>query len=310
LPPLKREGGHAILGLPAASQPAYQPRMAPNETTAPVLFDRALLRKRQKRAEKLGPATFLLDRVTDDMEERLHAVLREFSNVADIWSPGELLRKPIRDQFKSFPRLSPDDSGQETLPFQPQSLDLVVSALAFQFVNDLPGVLAQIRRALKPDGLLLAAMIGGDTLTELRQCFAAAEAECEGGVSPRVAPFADLRDVGALLQRADFALPVTDVDRIVARYDSAFALMADLRRMAATNILVERRRAPTRRATLLRMAQIYGDRFADSDGRIRATFDVIWLSGWAPHASQQQPLKPGSAKVGLAEAVRGQAKRD
>ena len=132
---------------------------------------------------------------------------------------------------------------------QPESLDLAVSALAFQFVNDLPGVLAQIRRALKPDGLLLAAMIGGDTLTELRQSFAAAEAECEGGVSPRVAPFADLRDVGALLQRAGFALPVTDVDRIVVRYDSAFALMADLRRMGATNILVERRRTPTRRAT-------------------------------------------------------------
>jgi SAM-dependent methyltransferase len=190
------------------------------------------------------------------------------------------------------------------LPFRPESLDLVVSGLAFQFVNDLPGVLAQIRRALKPDGLLLAAMIGGDTLTELRQSFASAEAECEGGVSPRVAPFADLRDVGSLLQRAGFALPVTDVDRIVARYDSAFALMQDLRRMGATNILVERRRTPTRRATMLRMAQIYGERFSDADGRIRATFDVIWLSGWAPHESQQKPLKPGSAKASLAEAVK------
>ena len=123
-------------------------------------------------------------------------------------------------------------------------------------------------------------------------------------MSPRVAPFADLRDIGALLQRAGFALPVTDVDRIVVRYDSAFALMADLRRMGATNILVERRRTPTRRATLLRMAQIYGERFADADGRIRATFDVIWLSGWAPHESQQQPLRPGSAKASLAEAVK------
>jgi SAM-dependent methyltransferase len=165
-------------------------------------------------------------------------------------------------------------------------------------------VLAQLRRALRPDGLLLAAMMGGDTLTELRQSFAAAEAELEGGVSPRVAPFADLRDIGALLQRAGFALPVTDVDRIVVRYDSAFALMADLRRMGATNILLERRRTPTRRATLLRMAQIYGERFADPDGRIRATFDVIWLSGWAPHESQQQPLRPGSAKASLAEAVK------
>jgi SAM-dependent methyltransferase len=276
--------------------------MAQNPTVAPVLFDRGLLLARQSRALRLGPATFLFDRVAEDVEERLHAVLREFADVADIWTPGELLRKPSRDRFKSIVHI--DLSEPESLPLQPGSIDLAVSALAFQFVNDLPGVLAQIRRALKPDGLLLAAMIGGDTLTELRQSFAAAEAELEGGASPRVAPFADLRDIGSLLQRAGLALPVTDVDRIVVRYDSAFALMADLRRMGATNILIERRRAPTRRATMLRMAQIYGERFADPDGRIRATFDVIWLSGWAPHESQQQPLRPGSAKASLAEAVR------
>jgi len=151
-------------------------------------------------------------------------------------------------------------------------------------------------------------MLGGDTLTELRQSFAAAEAECEGGVSPRVAPFTDLRDLGSLLQRAGFALPVTDVDRVVARYDSAFALMHDLRRMAATNILFDRRRTPTRRATLLRMAQIYGERYSDSDGRIRATFDIVWLSGWAPHESQPKPLKPGSAKASLEAAVKGKTK--
>src|SRR4030088_998500 len=270
-------------------------------TAAPILFDRALLRMRQSRALRFGPATFLLDRVAEDMEERLHAVLRDFADVADVWTPGDVLRERLRDRFKSITQISLDDAQHETLPFQPESLDLVVSALAFQFVNDLPGVLAQIRRALKPDGLLLAAMIGGDTLTELRQSFAAAEAELESGASPRVAPFADLRDVGALLQRAGFALPVTDVDRVVVRYDSAFALMQDLRRMGATNILVDRRRTPTRRATMLRMAQLYGERFADPDGRIRATFDVIWLSGWAPHESQQQPLKPGSAKARLAE---------
>ena len=278
--------------------------MATNPTAAPILFDRALLRVRQNRALRGEPATFLLDRVAEDIEERLHAVLREFTDAADIWSPGEILRKPLRDRFKSVTRISLDATGREVLPLAPESLDLAVSALAFQFVNDLPGVLSQVRRALRPDGLLLAAMLGGDTLTELRQSFAAAEAECEGGVSPRVAPFADLRDVGALLQRTGFALPVTDVDRVVVRYDSAFALMQDLRRMGATNILVERRRTPTRRATMLRMAQIYAERFADSDGRIRATFDVIWLSGWAPHPSQQKPLQPGSAKVSLAEAVR------
>ncbi len=276
--------------------------MAPNPAAAPKLFDRALLRARLDRAVHGGPATFLLERVAEDMAERLHAVLRDFVDVADIWTPGEVLQVSLSDRFKSITHVDP--SEQETLPLQPESLDLAVSALALQFVNDLPGVLTQIRRALRPDGLLLAAMIGGDTLTELRQSFAAAEAELEGGVSPRVAPFADLRDVGALLQRAGFALPVTDVDRIVVRYHSALTLMADLRRMGATNILVERRRTPTRRATLLRMAQIYGERFADADGRIRATFDVIWLSGWAPHDSQQQPLRPGSAKASLAEAVK------
>jgi SAM-dependent methyltransferase len=276
--------------------------MAANPTTAPILFDRALLRVRQDRARRLGPATFLLDRVTEDMAERLAAVTRAFSDGADIWTPGELLRGPVTDRFKAITRLDPD--GTEALLLPPESLDLAVSALAFQFVNDLPGVLAQIRRALRPDGLLLAAMIGGDTLTELRQAFAQAEAEIEGGVSPRVAPFADLRDVGALLQRAGFALPVTDVDRVVVRYDNAFALMADLRRMGATNILIERRRTPTRRATLLRMAELYTSRFADSDGRIRATFDVLWLSGWAPHESQPKPLRPGSAKASLEAAVK------
>jgi SAM-dependent methyltransferase len=269
-----------------------------------MLFDRALLLARQRRARKLGPAEFLLDRVAEDMEERLHAVLRDFSGAADVWTPGLVLRGPIRERFKTLTHLRLEDSPDEVLPFQPESLDLVISALALQFVNDLPGVLAQIRRALRPDGLLLAAMIGGDTLTELRQCFAVAEAECEGGVSPRVAPLADLRDIGGLLQRAGFALPVTDVDRVVVRYDSAFALMQDLRRMGATNILVERRRAPTRRATLLRMAQIYAERFADPDGRIRATYDVIWLSGWAPHESQPKPLQPGSAKASLEAAVK------
>src|SRR5712671_572711 len=275
-----------------------------NPSTAPILFDRALLRARQARALKQGPVTFLLDHVAEDIGDRLLAVTRKFADVADIWSPGELLRQPIADRFASIARLALE-SESEKLPLQPESLDLVVSALALQFVNDLPGVLAQIRRALKPDGLLLAAMLGGDTLSELRQSFAAAEAECEGGVSPRVAPFADLRDVGSLLQRAGFALPVTDVDRVVVRYDSAFALMHDLRRMGATNTLFDRRRTPTRRTTVLRMAQIYGDRFADSDGRIRATFDIVWLSGWAPHESQPKPLKPGSAKASLEAAVKG-----
>ncbi|WP_315836816.1 methyltransferase domain-containing protein [Bradyrhizobium prioriisuperbiae] len=276
-----------------------------NETkTAPILFDRALLRARQTRAAQLSAATFLLDRVTEDLLERLGAVLREFADVADIGSPGGELIDALSQRFGNPSHVDLLGAEHERLALAPETLDLAVSALALQFVNDLPGVLAQIRRALRPDGLFLAAVIGGDTLTELRQAFAAAEVELDGGLSPRVAPFADLRDLGALLQRAGFALPVTDVDRIVVRYDNAFALMQDLRRMGATNVLTERRRIPLRRATLLRMAQIYSERFADPDGRIRATFDVVWLSGWAPHESQQKPLKPGSAKVSLADALK------
>ena len=277
-------------------------RMASTSNTAPVLFDRALLRARQRRAVCGDPATFLLDRAVEDMADRLQAVTRDFSDVADIWTPNAAVREALRTRFAAIRHVGVDDA--EVLPLQAESIDLAVSALAFQFVNDLPGVLAQIRRALRPDGLLLAAMIGGDTLTELRQCFAEAEAECEGGVSPRVAPFADLRDVGSLLQRAGFALPVTDVDSLVVRYDNAFVLMHDLRRMGATNVMIERRRAPTRPATMMRMAQIYAQRFADPDGRIRATFDIIWLSGWAPHESQQKPLRPGSAKTSLEAAVK------
>ena len=277
--------------------------MAPNPNAAPVLFDRVLLRARQSRALGSGPAAFLLDRAAEDMAERLHAVLREFKNAADVGTPGDQVRNILHQRVDQLTRIELPDLESEPLPLQRDSLDLVVSALAFQFVNDLPGVLAQIRRALRPDGLLLAAMIGGETLTELRQSFAAAEAECEGGVSPRVAPFADLRDVGALLQRAGFALPVTDVERLTVRYSSPFILMGELRRMGATNVLVERRRTPLPRATLKRMAEVYAERFSDPDGKVRATFDLIWLSGWAPHESQQKPLRPGSAQARLADAL-------
>jgi len=146
-------------------------------------------------------------------------------------------------------------------------------------------------------------MIGGDSLSELREAFAAAESEIEGGISPRVSPFADIRDLGGLLQRAGFALPVIDSDRLTVRYDTPLALMRDLRAMGATNVLTERRRTPLKRATLQRMMEIYADRFADDDGRLRATFEIVWLTGWAPHESQQKPLKPGSAARRLADAL-------
>src|SRR5580698_11558822 len=280
-----------------------------------TIFDRALLGQRRRRAAALGPANFLLDRVADDLAERLTTVLRRFDLAVDLGTPGEAVRNALA-RLESVGRIVAADvmpdaargeifvaADEEALPFGDATLDLVVSALALQFVNDLPGVLVQIRRALKPDGLFLAALLGGETLTELRQSFAEAESDIEGGVSPHVAPFADLRDLGALLQRAGFALPVADTDRLTVRYDSAFGLMRDLRRMGATNVLLARRRTPLRRATLIRMAEIYGSRFADPDGRIRATFEVIWLSGWAPHPDQQQPLKPGSAKARLADAL-------
>jgi SAM-dependent methyltransferase len=283
--------------------------------SAPRVFDRSLLRRRRARALALGPATFLIDRVADDLADRLASVLRRFALAADLGTPTGAVRRALAPRVDMLIAVDADvvalrgEAGlkvvadAEALPFADAALDLAVSALALQSVDDLPGALVQIRRALKPDGLFLAALLGGDTLTELRASFAAAEAEIEGGVSPRVAPFVDAREAGALLQRAGFALPVADVDRITVRYASPFDLMHDLRRMGATNPLVERRRAPLRRATLLRMAENYAARFADADGRVRASFDVVWLSGWAPHASQPQPLKPGSARTRLADAL-------
>ena len=250
------------------------------------------------------------------MADRLSVVLRQFDRAVDLGTPGEAVRRALAASGKvgtivaASPFATPAPAGtlavvadEEALPFRDGALDLVVSALSLQFANDLPGVLVQIRRALRPDGLLLAALLGGDTLTELRQAFAEAEAEVEDGISPRVAPFADLRELGALLQRTGFALPVTDVDRVSVRYASPLALMHDLRRMGATNVLTERRRKPLRRATLMRMLEIYGARFADPDGRVRATFEIVWLSGWAPHESQQQPLRPGAAQHRLADAL-------
>jgi len=283
---------------------------------SPLIFDRRMLRTRRRRAAALKPATFLLDRVAGDLADRLTAVQRRFDLALDLGTPGEAVRTALHDVASvgtivaaAFPERGASRAApfvvadEEALPFRDAALDLVVSALALQFVNDLPGTLVQIRRALKPDGLFLAALVGGETLTELRQSFAAAESETTGGISPRVAPFADVRDLGALLQRAGFALPVTDRDRVTVRYDSAFALMHDLRRMGSTNVLIDRLRRPLWRTTLMRMAEIYRERFADPDGRVRATFEIVWLSGWAPHASQQQPLKPGSAAARLADAL-------
>jgi SAM-dependent methyltransferase len=282
----------------------------------PVIFDRPLLRLRRQRAWALGPVTFLIDRAAADLTERLSAVLRRFERAVDLGTPSDAVSRALVESGKlaeiiaaapdaaqrDLPRLRVA-ADEEALPFADGALDLVVSGLALQFVNDLPGTLIQVRRALRPDGMMIAALIGGDSLTELRQAFAQAESEIEDGVSPRIAPFADVRELGALMQRAGFALPVVDSDRLTVRYPSALALMHDLRRMGATNVLAERRRKPLRRATLKRLEDIYAERFANDDGRLRATFEIVWLSGWAPHVSQQQPLKPGLAKRRLADAL-------
>jgi SAM-dependent methyltransferase len=290
-----------------------------------VIFDRRLVRARCLRAAALHPSTFLMERVAQELSDRLASVLRRFEWAIDLGTPTDAVRRELArgsnigavaaaNAFADclHQRTASEGFGagglavavdEEALPFRAASLDLVVSALSLQFVSDLPGTLLQIRRALKPDGLLLAAFVGGDSLSELRQSFAAAEAEVENGVSPRIIPFVDVRAAGLLLQRAGFALPVTDLDRITVRYDSPMALMHDLRAMGATNPMVERSRRMLRRATLTRMMEIYGERFADPDHRIRATFEIIWLSGWAPHPSQQTPLAPGSARTRLADAL-------
>ena len=200
-------------------------------------------------------------------------------------------------------------ADEELSPFAPERFDLCVSALAQHSVNDLPGALTQVRRSLKPDGLFLGALLGGQTLQELRAVLAEAESEIRGGASPRVAPFSDVRDLGHLLQRAGFALPVTDLDRVTVRYGSMFTLVADLRAMGLTNALAHRDTRPLGRRMFLRAAQLYAERFADPDGRLRATFDIVWLSGWVPHESQQKPLKPGSAKMRLADALGAQEQR-
>lgn len=194
-------------------------------------------------------------------------------------------------------------ADEEWLPFAGERLDLVVSALSLHWVNDLPGALIQIHRALRPDGLFLAAILGGDSLSELRQALVRAESELEGGVSPRVAPLVDIRDLGALLQRAGFALPVVDSDTITATYPDALTLMRDLRGMGESNILRARHGHFSRRATLLAAAESYRDMFGDADGRIPATFQILYLAGWSPHESQQQALRPGSGEVSLAEAL-------
>ncbi|MER8537036.1 class I SAM-dependent methyltransferase [Mesorhizobium sp. M1005] len=270
-----------------------------------------LARKRRAMAHPIAGADFLMRRAAEDLADRLGAVERRFGKAASLFCQTPAAAEVLAESGKVTEnvRVEADAAflgGQpgllaplETVPFEPESLDLAVSLLSLQAMNDIPGMLVQVRRALKPDGLFLGAFAGTGTLSELRESLLAAETELYGGASPRVIPFTDVRDAGALLQRAGLALPVADVDTITVRYDSLFGLVADLRAMGETSALVDRSRRPGTRALFARAAEIYAERFSDSDGRVRASFSVVWMSGWAPDASQQKPLKPGSAKISL-----------
>lgn len=270
-----------------------------------------LARKRRALTRPIAGADFLMRRAAEDLADRLGAVERRFGKAASLFCQTPAAAEVLAESGKVTEnvRVEADAAflgGQpgllaplETVPFEPESLDLAVSLLSLQAVNDIPGMLVQVRRALKPDGLFLGAFAGTGTLSELRESLIAAETELYGGASPRVIPFTDVRDAGALLQRAGLALPVADVETITVRYDSLFGLVADLRAMGETSALVDRSRRPGTRALFARAAEIYAERFSDADGRVRASFSVVWMSGWAPDASQQKPLKPGSAKISL-----------
>lgn len=262
------------------------------------------------------PADFLLKLAASELADRLALVERQFDHAIELHGATGIVAQALTQTGKitRIERIETDqafatqgeaviEADFETLPLTPQSVNLIVSPLALHMVDDLPGVLTQIRRSLKPDGLFLAAIPGAGTLAELRDVLLATEVEISGGASPRIIPFADIRDIGGLMQRAGFALPVIDSQQYTVRYDSLFPLMRDLRAMGMGNPLRARSRRPLTRAFFLRAAEIYAERYADPDGRVRATFSFIYVSGWAPHESQQKPLKPGSAKMRLADAL-------
>lgn len=277
------------------------------------VFDRAAKRRqRQRVARKAGDYDFLRAAVAERLLDRLDDIRRGFPLAlvqgcdaawlqSHLGARGQIERIVSMDATRGSGLHAVGD--EEFLPFAEGKFDLVIALLNLHWVNDLPGALIQIRRVLKPDGLFLGAMLGGSTLSEMRQCWLAAEAEIEGGASPRISPMAETLDGAALLQRAGFALPVADSEIIPVTYSDAFGLMRDLRGMGETNAVLARRKGFTRRATLLRMVELYQQRFAGPDGRIPATFEMISLTGWSPHESQQRPLRPGQAKHSLADAL-------
>jgi SAM-dependent methyltransferase len=296
----------------------------PPSASPPRIFDRDLLRRRLDRAAPVyAGADFLKRRAAGDIVMRLEAIMRDFPRAVDLGARNGAFAEALAES-DAAPRVGllveADLSGamlagragmrivadEERLPFAPASLDLIVSSLSLHWANDVVGALVQARLALKPDGLFIGALFGGATLTELRQALTAAELELTGGAGPRVSPFADPSDAAGLLQRAGFALPVADVDRVTVRYDHPLKLMADLRRMGETSVLAERHPRPLTRKVLARAFEIYQRDFAGPDGRIAATFEILTLTGWSPSEIQQKPLRPGSAKMRLADALGGE----
>ena len=286
------------------------------------VFDRDLVRHRRDRAAaRLGDFDFLFMEGAERLCDRLLDIDRDFPLGVDLGCHGgEIVRclTPSHrvgtlvqaDLSPSMASLARANTGrpavaadEEFLPFADASLDVLIPNLSLHWVNDLPGALTQIRRALKPDGLFLASMFGLGTLAALRDALSEAEIEIDGGLSPRVSPFADVRDLGSLLQRAGFALPVVDADTISVNYGEPMRLLADLRGMGESNATVLRRREPLKRSVLMTAMAKYFEKHADDDGRLPATFEIITMTAWAPAPTQQQPLKPGSAKGRLADAL-------
>jgi SAM-dependent methyltransferase len=286
-----------------------------------ILFDQLLVAANRRRAMINGDAkaAFLLDIAAEELADRLAVVERRFAKAVELHGAtgGAARRGMATGKIDTMTRVETDaafaQAGEkiliaptEAVPLEPSSVNLVLSPLSLHLTNDTPGVLVQINRALCPDGLFLAAIPGSGTLQELRDVLLATEVEMTGGASPRVIPFPDVRDIGSLMQRAGFALPVIDVETYTVRYDSIFPLMRDLKAMGMANPLADRSRRPLNRAFFMRAAELYAERYSDADGRVRATFSIIYASGWKPDESQQKPLKPGSAKTRLADALRVQ----
>ena len=271
-------------------------------TSPPPLFDQAQIAR--NRARRSGTANFVRDLVLEDLADRLGTYKRDFASAVLIGPDAESLPQtllsadgPIRfERVEAF-------SGDGMPPGQEAEYDLIVSLLHLQSVDDVPGQLARLRRLLKPDGLLMAAFIGGESLSELREAFLSADLQVSGGASARVAPMAQVRDAGALLQRAGFALPVADVETHRVRYSSPFALMAELKALGAANPLLDRPKRFATRTLLAAAAAAYAERDADADGRVRATLEIVWIAGWVPHESQQKPLRPGSATVSMKDVL-------